>query len=256
MKLKRLALYASISAVAVALAYLWFSSSAIIFEQPEIVPETVQKAAEKVIDPLSDPEEYYKDWKRPDGPLRVGLQAGHWKNDELPEELENLETNGGTTVGKTTEWEVNLAIAEETKTILENEGVVVDLLPAAIPPEYWADAFVSIHADGSENSKTAGFKAASPRRDLTGKAEELKKIIEEKYQAATKMQIDPNITRNMTGYYAFNWRRYEHAIHPMTPAAILETGFLTNYFDRQVLATNPKLPAQGLAEALLIFLNT
>lgn len=51
-------------------------------------------------------------WKRPDGPLRVGLQAGHWKNNELPDELENLRNyGGGAKGGGMAEWEVNLAIA-------------------------------------------------------------------------------------------------------------------------------------------------
>lgn len=29
----------------------------------------------------------FADWQRPDGPPRVGLQVGHWKTQELPDEL-------------------------------------------------------------------------------------------------------------------------------------------------------------------------
>lgn len=195
-------------------------------------------------------------WVRPEGPLRVGLQAGHWKNNELPDELRRLrETGGGTSNGSVAEWEVNLSIAEETKKILEKEGIVVDILPATIPPGYYADAVVAIHADGSTNSATSGFKVAAPRRDMSGKAYELVKIIEKVYQKQTNLEIDPNISRNMTGYYAFSWRRYEHSTHPMAPAVILETGFLTNPTEARLLTNSSEVLAQAIANALLEFLK-
>lgn len=195
-------------------------------------------------------------WVRPEGPLRVGLQAGHWKNNELPGELVKLrDSSQGTSNGSVAEWEVNLNIAQEAKKLLEAEGVVVDILPATIPPAYYADAVVSIHADGSTNKSISGFKVAAPRRDMSGKAGELAQIIEKVYQEQTQLDIDPNISRNMTGYYAFSWRRFEHSTHPMAPAAILETGFLTNPSDARMLINNPELPAQALAKALVTFLK-
>lgn len=194
-------------------------------------------------------------WKRHEGPLRVGLQVGHWKNSELPDEFEKIRGNSGASSRGIAEWEVNLAIAEETKKILEAENVVVDILPATIPPSYWSDAFVAIHADGSTSSATNGFKVAAPRRDYTGKATDLVKIIEEEYESSVGFPKDPNITRNMRGYYAFSWWRYEHALHPMTPAVILETGFLTNPKEASLLINKPEIPAQALANALLVFLK-
>ncbi|HUW22191.1 MAG TPA: N-acetylmuramoyl-L-alanine amidase [Candidatus Bathyarchaeia archaeon] len=195
-------------------------------------------------------------WVRPEGPLRVGLQAGHWKNSELPDELVKLrKTSGGTSNGNTAEWEVNLAICKEIKKILEKEDIVVDILPATVPTSYWADAFVSIHADGSTSPKTSGFKVAAPRRDLTGKANGLIALIKQEYAKITGFDEDPNITMNMSGYYAFSWRRFEHAIHPMTPAAILETGFLTNPTEARMLIKNPQIPAQAIAQALINFLK-
>lgn len=197
----------------------------------------------------------YSNWQRPVGPLRVGLQAGHWQNEELPEELARLKTSGGTSSGEIAEWEVNLNIAEETKKLLEKEGIVVDILPATIPPAYLADAFVAIHADGSTDRNQNGFKVAAPRRDLTGKAKTLVKIMEEEYAKTTGFSQDPNITRGMTGYYAFSWRRFTHAIHPMTPAVILETGFLTNPSEARSLINHPEIPAQAIAKAVLAFLT-
>jgi hypothetical protein len=60
----------------------------------------------------------------------------------------------------------------------------------------------------------------------------------------------------MRGYYAFAWWRYEHAIHPMTPSAIAETGFMSNYSDRRLLIDNPEIPGKAIAEALIKFLES
>lgn len=197
----------------------------------------------------------FLNWKRPYGPLRVGLQVGHWKNNELPDELEKIRGNSGARSSGISEWEVNLAIAQAVKKYLEGAGVVVDILPATVPPSYWADAFVAIHADGSTDPQTSGFKVAGPWRDYTKKATELVKIIEEEYVKEVGFSKDPNITRNMRGYYAFSWWRYEHAVHPMTPSVILETGFLTNPNEAYVLINNPEVPAKAISDALLRFLK-
>jgi hypothetical protein len=58
----------------------------------------------------------------------------------------------------------------------------------------------------------------------------------------------------MTAYYAFNWPRYEHAIHPFTPAAIVETGFLTSAVDRAIIVAAPERAAAGIADGVLAFL--
>src|SRR5688572_29749836 len=109
----------------------------------------------------------YENWKRPDGPAKVTLQVGHWKNKELPDEFEKLRrTGGGTSGGGKAEWEVNLEIAELTAELLRPEGIIVEILPATVPASYWADVFISIHADGNENSTVSGYKIAAPRRDM------------------------------------------------------------------------------------------
>jgi N-acetylmuramoyl-L-alanine amidase len=78
-------------------------------------------------------------WTRPDGPLKVALQAGHWKAKDAPDEQAGLRDNGTSGGGKA-EWEVNLAIARRAAAILEEAGYVVDILPTTIPPDYFADA--------------------------------------------------------------------------------------------------------------------
>ena len=198
---------------------------------------------------------WYYNWTRPEGPPKVGLQVGHWKNEEFPEELAKLRGNTGATGGGKTEAEVNLAIANEVAKILRQKGVTVDILPATVPPAYWADAFVAIHADGSEDRTKSGYKIAAPWRDFTQKASKLVETIETTYKEATSLEIDPNITRNMRGYYAFSWWKYTHAIHPMTTAVIVETGFLTNRSDQKLLINHPEIPAQGIANGLIEYLS-
>ncbi len=197
----------------------------------------------------------YANWVRPDGPRRVGIQVGHWQASEAPDEQEQLRMNTGASAAGTTEWESNLVVAKKLKTLLEADGIVVDVLPVTIPPDYLADAFISLHSDGNLDTSVSGFKISPPWRDRSGNAELLSSLLVETYGEATKLAIDPNITQNMRGYYAFNWRKYEHSIHPMTPAAIVETGFLTNAGDRRVIVAKPDLVAEALAEGIRTFLD-
>jgi hypothetical protein len=208
------------------------------------------------LQPPTDPYEWIRNWTRPDGPARVGLQVGHWKNDELPDELSRLRGNTGATGGGKSESEVNFTIAEKTKEILEKQNIIVDILPSTVPPKYWADVFVAIHADGSLDRSASGFKVAAPRRDFSGKSDKLVDLIENSYQDSTKLSIDPNVTNNMRGYYSFAWWRYEHAVHPRATSVILETGFLSNANDRKIIVHKPELSAQGLAEAITIYLTS
>ncbi len=215
------------------------------FDAPEVeVPLSMEEAMRRQL----------ADWKRPEGPARVTLQAGHWKAAEAPEELKNLRANGTSGGGKA-EWEVNLEIAQKAAKLLEARGLIVEILPTTIPPNHYADAFVAIHADGNPDTSVSGYKAAAPRRDLSGKAKTLSELLDTHYEVATGLPYDPNVTRNMRGYYAFNWRRYEHALHPMTPAAILETGFLTNAHDRRVIVSGQEKAAKGIYDAITAFLE-
>lgn len=206
--------------------------------------------------PVLDEFAWLDSWKRPEGPPKVALQAGHWKNEELPDELERLRGSTGSSGGGKTEAEVNLAIAEEAKKVLEQQGIMVDILPATVPVGYWADVFVAIHADGSEDTTKSGFKAAAPRRSRNPDSAILLKYIEEEYGKSTKLAKDPNVTRNMRGYYAFAWWRHEHAVHPMTASVIVETGFLTSSADRRLIVNKPELSAQGLAQGIIRYLES
>lgn len=200
-------------------------------------------------------QELLNDWKRPEGPAKVALQVGHWKTDEAPDELHRLRGNTGASGGGKTEWEVNYEIAELTKQILETKGITVELLPTTVSQQYWSDVFVAIHADGNPDPTKTGYKTAIPRRDRTGNADDLMASIEDAYGKTTGMVKDPNVTRNMRGYYAFSWWRYDHAVHPMTTSLILETGFLSSPGDREIIVDQPELSAIGLADGIIEYLT-
>ncbi|MCJ7827790.1 N-acetylmuramoyl-L-alanine amidase [Patescibacteria group bacterium] len=198
---------------------------------------------------------WLKDWERPDGSVKVALQVGHWQNSELPDELERLRGSSGASAVGFNEWEVNLKIVQLVADQLESIGIEVEILPATVPPLYWADVFLAVHADGNRSSAVRGFKIASPWRDFTGGADSLVGLIEASYGKETGLSIDPNVSANMRGYYAFSWWRYEHAVHPMTTAAIIETGFLTSPADRRIIVQNAEVSARGIALGISDYLK-
>ncbi|EFO81112.1 cell wall hydrolase/autolysin [Oscillochloris trichoides DG-6] len=187
-------------------------------------------------------------------PPRVGLQVGHLNADELPDELARFRTSTGARYNDVTEAELNADIARRVQVLLEAEGVLVDLLPATIPPSYAADAFITIHADGSNGTAARGWKVATPWR-ASRASQQLLAAVAASYGPATGLPEDVGgITVNMRGYYAFNNRRHTHAIARTTPAIIIETGFMTNAADRAVLFGQPDRVARGIAEGILTYL--
>lgn len=189
----------------------------------------------------------------PDGPRHVGIQAGHWKTADAPSELPRLRTSYGGSIDGVNEVDVTLDVAQRVVAILEGRGVVADLLPATVPPSYVADAFVSLHADADVTGTASGFKMAhgfyrSPQDGA------LVQQLTEHYGAASGLPWDPHVTSDMTDYYAFAWFRYEHALAPHTPAAIVELGFISHERDRTLLVDHADVVAGGIAEGILRFL--
>ncbi|MXX54875.1 MAG: N-acetylmuramoyl-L-alanine amidase [Gemmatimonadetes bacterium] len=198
--------------------------------------------------PIPTPEE----WRPPAGPVRIALQVGHWRADEAPRELSGLRRNG-TSWNGTHEREFNLVIVRRTAAMLEELGYVVDILPAVVPPDYRAHLFLAIHADASNDPGARGYRVSAPRRDATGRAQDFVDLLYQTYGPATGIRRLEDTTRRMRNYYAFNYRRYEHALHPMTIAAIIETGFLTNAGDRAVIMNQPERVARGIVDAIKAF---
>lgn len=253
---RRIKALSAIAITAVLTSLMYLSAQLMLTSKSETSGAPPYGIKESQVPSNLNPLSWLEDWQRPAGPPKVGIQVGHWQHKNAPEELKNLRNNSGASGGGYSETEVNLAIATKIKDVLEAEGVTVELLPTTIPPGYWADVFISIHADGSTDPNKSGYKFAAPWRDFSGNADYLVNLLETSYQTATDLEKDLNVTRNMRGYYAFSWWRYSHAIHPMTTAVIAETGFLTNANDRRLLTQQPDIPAKALAEAILSYLQS
>ena len=192
----------------------------------------------------------------PKGQRRVGIQVGHWQTESVPKEYgPRIAAQTGTSWEGITEVEVTMEIAQRVRRLLEAQGLKVDILPTTIPEGYLADAFVALHMDGDGVGAKSGYKLAHSSR--RGPYEDallgtMKRIYGEKtglpYDAA-------GITRNMTGYYAHNWSRYQHATSPFTPSVIVELGFLSHDGDRELLVERPDVPARAVATGILQFLD-
>ena len=193
-------------------------------------------------------------WAPP--PKRVGLQVGHLRIDELPEEQARLRGQTGGSGGGFREVDINLAVVERTAAILAAHGVAVDILPATVPPGYVADAFIAVHCDASPDLGANGYKLARYRDSpLPRHDDALIAALQARYGEATGLRLDNNITRAMSGYYAYNHRRYQSIISPQTPSAIIELGFLTNPGDRALLVGGQELIAATLAQGILDYLQ-
>lgn len=187
--------------------------------------------------------------------IRVGVQAGHWKNSELPDELAILRGSTGAMGVGWREVDVNLDVARKVASQLSSYGIQADLLPATVPVGYRADAFVAIHADANGNKSLTGFKIARATWSTIPKTDDsLIDSLTNAYQQSTGLAWHAKtITDNMTEYYAFN-HKLQHSVSSSTPAVILEMGFLTNQADQSLMLTQSERVAQAVTLGILNFL--
>ncbi|MBC8078246.1 MAG: N-acetylmuramoyl-L-alanine amidase, partial [Chloroflexales bacterium] len=169
-------------------------------------------------------------------------------------ELARLRSGTGARAAGVTELEVNYDVAQRVAALLRASGVIVDILPATVPPHYDADAFVSLHADGSPSTAARGYKLATPWRTSRA-SQHLADSISTEYRARTGLPTSDAITVDMRGYYAFNYNRHTHAITRTTPAVIVEMGYLTNPTDRAFLTRQADRVAAGVARGMLRYLG-
>jgi hypothetical protein len=188
---------------------------------------------------------------------RVGIQAGHWKCEEFPAELASLRTSTGAAGKGWREVDINLQLSRKVIVLLEARGIEVDLLPATVPPDYKADAFVSIHGDANNNTGLSGFKIArSARSTIPAIEDRLVAAMRAEYEVGTGLKWhQATITPNMLHYYAFN-QRLRHSVAPTTPSVILEIGFLTNAGDLKLVTEQQDRIAQAIADGIVRFLES
>jgi N-acetylmuramoyl-L-alanine amidase len=172
----------------------------------------------------------------------VALISGHAGNDSG---AVCEDADGATTL---TEAAVNAAVAERVAQQLRSAGATVTILDEFDPrlQNLRADLLLSIHADSC--IEASGYKAASHALRDWPEDDRLVACLDREYPAITGLPHHPNtVTHNMTEYHAFK------RISPLTPAAILELGFLGG--DRALLEGRTDLAAAGVTESLLCFLR-
>ena len=191
------------------------------------------------------------------GAPRIGVQIGHYQIDQLPDEQASLRGQTGGSGGGVREVNLNQEIARKAAALLAAKGATVDILPATVPVAYTADVFIAIHADAAPAGNPSGYKLARSRFSAIPQTDDaLVSYLYDSYGKATGLPTDSGITRNMTGYYAFNNRRRMSAISKITPAAIIEMGFLTHASDRAVMLNRQEAVAKGVADGIWQFIES
>ncbi len=189
------------------------------------------------------------------GPVRVGLQVGHLAAAAQPDELANLRYSTGAHFDGVDEVDVNAAIVEALAARLRERGAVVDVLPATIPPRYRADLVISVHTDSNLDTSRSGYKSAHFWPSRNANEPLLKVMVDRAVLARTGLaDDDANVSGNMFEYYAFNHRRFTHAVAPATPALIVELGYLSNPSDSRLMST-PDALASALEAGIARYLS-
>jgi len=178
--------------------------------------------------------------------LRIGIIAGHWGGDDPGTVCQN----------GVTEQQVNLKIANLVQQQLNSRNQYqVDLLQEydSRLNGYQGVLLVSIHNDSCviSNELTTGFKIApSTDGNFPERSQRLADCLFDRYQKATNLPYHPgSITPDMTDYHAFR------EIDPITSAVIIETGFLSNPVDYALITEHPEIPASGIINGILCYLN-
>lgn len=171
-------------------------------------------------------------------PWRVGIISGHKDHDP-----------GAVCADGLTEAEVNLDITQRVIAGLRAQDVSAELLAEFDDRLIGYDGalLVSIHADSCDyyGDDLTGFKIAASSAPTSAA---LSACLFQAYQRVTQLPFHPNtITPHMTDYHVFR------EILPSTPAVIIETGFLNQ--DRAILTSGAELPAQGIIEGIICFLE-
>ncbi|MBC7810074.1 MAG: N-acetylmuramoyl-L-alanine amidase [Burkholderiales bacterium] len=176
---------------------------------------------------------------------RIGIVAGHRGPENDP---------GAVCPDGLTEKSITENVAQLVVRNLRGRGYSVDLLDEFDPrlQNYHAAALVSIHANTCQDfgNLTTGFLIASAlaRATAIGPDEILVDCVRQHYGQSTGLPLSTSdATVDMTDYHSFR------EIHPLTPAAIIELGFMLA--DRDVLTERPDALARGITDGILCFLE-
>ena len=177
-------------------------------------------------------------------PPLIGLVAGH-SGGEDP---------GAICPDGLREVDITTEVAQRAKRMLEARGYRVDILAefdsrlSATRRDYAPQAFLAIHADSCVYY-ASGYKvarasnSASPQED-----DRLVRCVSSSYAAASQLPFhEGSITTAMTLYHNLM------KIHPQSPGAIIELGFLGS--DRAILVNQREQLALGIVNGIERFLQ-
>lgn len=184
--------------------------------------------------------------------IKIGIQAGHWKQTDG--------RIGGTSVcDGTTEWSLNLEVAEKVVEILIDMGYTQSVVVSAegainnwtidgYPTDYF-DMFVSIHLDNVPRCDQEPIQPGAPSGyKVAGPSSVLVDSLWTEYEIATGLPRDPgHITNDMIYYYAFNY------LSQNTQKAIIELAWLSNESELNFAKSEigQQKMAQGIANGIV-----
>ncbi|MCA0456341.1 MAG: N-acetylmuramoyl-L-alanine amidase [Chloroflexi bacterium] len=176
---------------------------------------------------------------------RVGIVSGH-RGPQVPPDPGAVCPDG------LTEASINFAVAQQVVRNLRDRGYSVDLLDEfdSRLEDYQAAALVSIHSNTCQNfgEVVSGYLIArAAARSGLGQDDNLVECVARYYGQATALTRRQGVTIDMTDYHTFR------EIHPLTPAAILELGFMLA--DRDILTDKQTEMAKGITDGILCFLE-
>jgi N-acetylmuramoyl-L-alanine amidase len=180
----------------------------------------------------------------PNWARRVGIVSGHRGPQNDP---------GAVCPDGLTEASINFNVSQQVVRNLRARGYTVDLLDEFDPrlDNYQAAALLSIHANTCQSfgEVVSGYLIAAAAARITSRGTDqlLVDCVSRHYALASNMQRREGVTVDMTDYHTFR------EIHPQTPAAIIELGFMLA--DREILTERPDTLANGITDGLLCFLE-
>lgn len=218
--------------------FTWWTPNQFIASQVRNELSIAQATSQATPEPTGMPT---PNWFR-----RVGIVSGHRGPEGDP---------GAVCPDGLTEAEINFEVAQKVVRNLRGMGYSVELLEEFDTrlDNYHAAALVSIHANtcqqwpGGEVVSGYLIASAAARVSVTQDDALLVDCVARYYQQATGLQRREGVTVDMTDYHTFR------EIHPLTPAAIIELGFMLA--DRALLTQEHELLAKGITDGIVCFLN-
>lgn len=180
----------------------------------------------------------------PNWARRVGIVSGHRGPQNDP---------GAVCPDGLTEASINENVATMVVRSLRGYGYTVDLLDEFDPrlDNYEAAALLSIHSNSCQDygEYVSGFliSAAAARITSRGNDQILVDCVARSYALATGLDRREGATVDMTDYHTFR------EIHPQTPAAIIELGFMLA--DRQIMTDRADMLGNSITEGMRCFLE-